>query len=67
MRSSVRGASTTAPQPRRAAGPRAAPGARVRYADLIAWARAREVQWTDAPRALRLAETIHRSSRTGSP
>jgi transcriptional regulator with XRE-family HTH domain len=27
------------------------------YADLIAWARARQAQWVDAPRALRLAET----------
>ncbi len=34
--------------------------------DLLAWARARQAQWSDAPRAIRLAETGLRTPRAGA-
>jgi transcriptional regulator with XRE-family HTH domain len=36
------------------------------YPDLIAWARARQVQWSDAPRAMRLAEAALRTPRASA-
>jgi hypothetical protein len=36
------------------------------HPDLMAWARARQAQWTDPPRAIRLAEAALRTPRAGA-
>jgi len=36
------------------------------HPDLVAWARARQAQWSDAPRAIRLAEAGLRTPRAGA-